>query len=385
VLRRLAGLRGGCITLGDSSGESVLGDPAAPLRAAVAVRDPSFWPAVALRGSVGAGEAYMDGAWTADDLVALVRILVRDREVLDGMEGGLARLGGAALRAWHALRPNTRSGSRRNVADHYDLGNDLFALFLDPTMTYSCGVFEREDATLEEASVAKVDRLCRMLDLRPDHRLLEIGTGWGFLAVRAAGRHGCRVTTLTLSREQRAAALERVARAGLGDRVEVRLQDWRDAEGAHDRLVSVEMIEAVGHERTPEFLRACARLLRPGGAMALQSIVIDDRRYEAARDSVDFIKRWVFPGSCIPSRGSLAAAARGAGLRVARVEEIGPHYAQTLREWRERFLARRAEVRALGYPERFVRLWEFYLAYCEGGFEEGVLGDVQMLLEKPPA
>jgi cyclopropane-fatty-acyl-phospholipid synthase len=385
VLARLAGIRDGRLAIREEGRETVLGDPGASLRAAIEVRHPAFWPAAAFRGSVGAGEAYRDGLWAADDLAAVVRLLVRNREVLDGLETGLARLGGAALRAFHALRENTVAGSRRNIAAHYDLGDDFFSLFLDPTLTYSCAVFEEEGSTLEEAQVAKVDGICRRLGLRPGHHLLEIGTGWGYLAVHAAGRYGCRVTTTTLSERQHARARERVARAGLEGRVAVLRRDWRDLEGLHDRLVSVEMVEAVGWRRLPAFLAKCADLLRPEGAALIQAITIADAHYERARRSVDFIQRHVFPGSCIPSLGSLAAAAAGTDLRIVRVEDIGPHYARTLREWRTRFLARAEEVRALGFDDRFLRLWEFYLAYCEGGFEERALGDAQILLEKPRA
>jgi cyclopropane-fatty-acyl-phospholipid synthase len=384
VLSRLAGLRDGCLTIRDTSGEKVLGDPTSPLRATVTVLDPEFWSAVALRGSVGAGEAFMDGHWTVDDLVAVVRILVRNREVMDGMETGLARVGAVGLRTFHALRPNTKGGARRNIADHYDLGNDLFALFLDPTMSYSSGIYPKADSTLEEASVEKVDRLCRKLGLKPEHHLVEIGTGWGYLAVHAASRYGCRVTTTTISKEQHALATERVAKAGLAERVTVLLRDYREMTGAHDRLVSVEMIEAIGHEQFDGYFAACERLLKPGGRAAIQSILIDDRYYDQARKSVDFIRRYVFPGSCIPSMGALkASVSRATRMTISGAEEIGPHYARTLREWRHRFLANAAKVRALGYPDRFLRLWEFYLAYCEGGFEERVLGDAQILLERP--
>jgi cyclopropane-fatty-acyl-phospholipid synthase len=324
----------------------------------------------------------MDGAWTADDLTAVVRILLRNREVLDGMESGLARLGAPALRAFHALRRNTLPGSRRNIADHYDLGNDLFALFLDRTMNYSALYFEREDATLEEAAEAKMERLCLWLGLRPDHHLAEIGTGWGALALHAASRFGCRVTTTTLSREQAALARGRAAAAGLSDRIEVLERDYREMEGAYDRLVSVEMVEAVGADNLDGYSRACARLLRPGGLLALQAITIDHRVYGPALRRVDFIQRHVFPGSFIPSAPVLASSMERAGLRLLRMEDIGPHYARTLRGWRGRFLANLDRVRALGYPERFLRMWEFYLCYCEGGFAEGVLGDAQILARR---
>jgi cyclopropane-fatty-acyl-phospholipid synthase len=286
----------------------------------------------------------------------------------------------------HALRRNTRRGARRNIEAHYDLGNDFYALFLDETMSYSCAIFERPDATLREASEAKIDRALRRLGLRPGMRLLEIGSGWGALAIRAARDFGCRVTTTTLSRQQHALATERVRAAGLGDRVEVLLEDYRDLRGTYDRLVSIEMIEAVGWEYYERFFRACADRLAPDGLALVQSITIRDREFERAKREVDFIKKHVFPGGCIPSVAALVdAAGRGGDLGLVGFEEIGLHYATTLRHWRERFLGRRAEARALGHDERFLRLWEYYLAYCEGGFLERAIGNAQLLFAKPGA
>jgi cyclopropane-fatty-acyl-phospholipid synthase len=357
-----------------------------PVRACVRVEDPAFWTRTAFGGTVGAAESYLDGEWSCDDLTALVRILVRNSAAMDGIERGAGALTAPLLRLWHRLRDNTRAGARANIAAHYDLGNDFYALFLDPSMSYSSGIFERADATLEQAQSAKLDRLCRKLDLRPHERLLEIGSGWGSLAIHAASRYGCRVTTATISQRQFDFARERVRAAGLAGRVEVVLADYRDLGGRYDKLVSVEMIEAVGHRWYDTYFRACARLLEPHGLMALQAIVIDDRRYEQALRSVDFIQRHVFPGSTIPSVGALAASvARAGDLRIVHHEDFGPHYARTLRLWRERFLANLDRVRALGFDERFVRLWEYYLCYCEGGFAERQLGCAQMVLSKPLA
>ena len=385
VCDRLAGLRGGHLRIREANGETGFGPAGSDLRATVVVRDPAFWTAVALRGSVGAGESYVDGHWTCDDLTALVRILVRDRTTLEHVETGLARLAAPLLRLGHALRRNTREGSRRNIAAHYDVGNDFYALWLDESLMYSCAVFDDPEATLEQAQSAKNERLCRMLRLSRGEHLLEIGTGWGGFAMHAASRFGCRVTTATISRAQRDLAVERIARAGLAGRVEVLLCDYRDLAGRYDKLVSIEMIEAVGHEYLDGYFAACARLLRPGGAMALQSITIRDELYDKARRSVDFIQQHVFPGCSIPSLAALrGSAARGGGLEVAAAHEIGPHYATTLRLWRERFRARHADVEALGHGERFARLWEFYFCFCEGGFAEGQIGDVQLLLRSRP-
>jgi len=385
LLARLAGLEWGRVTLSDAQGEVRLGcggEHAPDVR--VEVLDPAFWADVALSGSVGAGESYVAGRWRCEDLPGLVRILVRNRSVLQGMEGGLARLSAPLLKLAHRLRDNSRAGSRRNIAGHYDLGNDFYALFLDETMTYSCALFEREGPDLRAAQLAKLERICRKLDLRPSDHLLEIGTGWGAMALHAASRFGCRVTTTTISREQHALALERVRQAGLEARVTVLLEDYRDLSGTYDKLVSIEMIEAVGERHLDGYFRRCSELLAPHGAMLLQAITMQDQLYDEMRRGVDFIQRHVFPGSHLPSVGAIAGCvARCTDLRIAHLEDITPHYVTTLRLWRERFLANVGRVRALGFSGEFVRLWEYYLAYCEGGFAERSIGDVQILLTKP--
>jgi len=390
VLDLLRGLRD-CALLLREGGESLAVATPAPasrstLRACLRINDPAFYRRTALNGSVGAAEAYMDGLWDCDDLVALVRILVRNRDRLDAMERGPARVAGAAMRAWAALRRNTHAGSRRNIAAHYDLGNEFFGLFLDENLMYSSALFADERESLEIASTRKLERICDKLELSPDTRVIELGSGWGGFALHAARRHGCHVTTTTISHEQCRLARERVAAAGLQDRVEVVLADYRTLSGRYDRLVSIEMIEAIGHQYLDTYFRKVGELLTDDGMALIQAITIEDYRYAQALRSVDFIKRHVFPGSFIPSLSAmLAAAARVSDLKLFNLEDIGPSYALTLRAWRERFLSRREQVRALGYPERFVRMWEFYLAYCEGGFIERATGDVQMLLTKPGA
>lgn len=358
------------------------GDAGAP-DAAITVRDPRFYRGVLFGGHLGAVETYLDGWWRTDDLTAVVRLMVQNRAVLDSFEGGLARLAQPLRGAWHAMRRNTRAGSRRNIAAHYDLGNDFFASFLDDTLTYSCGFFERPDMSLREASIAKYDRLCRKLALVPGDHVMEIGTGWGGFALHAAATYGCRVTTTTISREQHRLATERVRTAGLDQRITVLLRDYRDLEGRFDKLVSIEMIEAVGHRFYRAFFRKCAELLKPGGRMALQAITIDPRHYDQARREVDFIKRYIFPGANIPSVPVLRhAAERRAGLSLLHLEDITPHYAETLKRWRENFMARWDRLRSLGFSEEFRRLWEFYFCYCEGGFRERFLGDVQMVFAR---
>lgn len=386
VHARLGAIEHGELVIVDGGRQSRYGRRSAvcDLSATVQVHDARFYADMAFGGSIGAGEAFMQGWWSVDDLTALVRILLCNRGVLDGMEGGLARLTAPLQKALHWVNRNTRSGSRRNIAAHYDLGNDFFRLFLDPSMMYSCAIFDHPDMTLEAAQSWRLRHICRKLQLRPGDHLLEIGTGWGAMAIHAARESGCRVTTTTISREQYELARERIAEAGLSDRITVLLEDYRDLSGSYDKLVSIEMVEAVGHQFYDAYFGQCARLLKDDGLMLLQAITIADQRYEEARRSVDFIQRYIFPGSTIPSvTAMLDSTTRASDLRLVQLEDIGPHYATTLRLWRENFVRERQAVLALGYPEPFLRMWEFYLCYCEGGFEERVIGNAQMLLAKP--
>jgi len=386
LIDMLGSLRECQIRFIDSEGEQRFGSAHADadtLKLTLRVLDPAFYRAVAANGSVGAAESYMDGHWHCDDLVTLVRILVRNRDRLDAMEGGLARLGGWLMRSWNLLRRNTRLGSRRNIAAHYDLGNPLFSLFLDDSLMYSSAIFASADESLEVASRRKLERICRKLQLTPGHRVVEIGTGWGGFAIHAAKHHGCHVTTTTISREQHELAAQRVQQAGLGDRVTLLLQDYRDLDGRFDRLVSIEMIEAIGHQYLDTYFQKVESLLQPDGMALIQAITIEDHRYRQALRSVDFIKRHIFPGSFIPSIAAMQGAVARTDLKLYNLEDIGPSYALTLRHWRQRFMAKLDAVRALGYPERFIRMWEFYLAYCEGGFIERSIGDVQLLFARP--
>ena len=385
-LAKLANLREGELTLIDGEGSHTFGrrTPECNLRATIEVRHPQTYADAAFGGTVGGGEAYIRGLWDVDDLTALIRLMIVNRDVMQSMEGGAAIATAPLRRILHWMNRNSHDGSRRNIAAHYDLGNELFALMLDETMAYSCGVFERDDATLHEAQLAKFERICRKLRLTPNDHLLEIGTGWGGLAIHAAGRYGWRVTTTTISREQHDWAKEKIAAAGLADRVTLLLDDYRDLTGRYDKLVSIEMIEAVGARYLDTYTSQCSRLLEPHGAMLLQAITIQDQVYEAALKSVDFIQRFIFPGSFIPSVSAITESVRrSTDMKVFHLEDIGPHYATTLRCWRENFVARLPEVRRLGYPDAFVRMWEYYLCYCEGGFLERQIGDVQMLLTKP--
>jgi len=384
LLGQLGQLRHGGLLLADDGEQLQFGDATADLQVRMDILDPAFYRAVATHGSVGAGEAYMDGLWRCDNLVGLVQLLVRNRDMIDGMESGLARLGGMAMRGWHALRRNTRDGSRRNIAAHYDLGNDFFSLFLSSDLMYSSAVWADESDTLDAASARKLERICQKLDLKPTDRVIEIGTGWGGFALYAAQRYGCHVTTTTISVEQHALASERVAAAGLGDRVSLLLKDYRDLEGRYDKLVSIEMVEAIGAPYLDVYFQKLGNLLKPGGLALLQAITIEDHRYAQALASVDFIKRHVFPGSFIPSINALLAAkTRGSDLALTQMEDFGHSYALTLKAWCARFMAHLPQVRAQGFDERFIRMWEFYLAYCEGGFRERSIGVAHLLLAKP--
>lgn len=377
VLGRLARVQDGWFDLEDEHGVTHrFGAPAADgLHGRAKVHDAGFWQAIAFRGSVGSGESFAARSWSSPEPTDVVRIFVRNHDALAGLERGLARLTRPALKAFHLLRDNTRRGAEKNISAHYDLSNDFFALFLDPTLTYSSAYFVRPDQSLEEAQLAKIDQLLDHLALAPGQHLLEIGTGWGALACRAAATRGVRVTTTTVSKEQHTLAVERVRAAGLADRVEVLLSDYRDlalpATGPYDAIVSVEMIEAVGARHYPTYFAVADRLLAPHGRFAVQAITIRDQHFERARREVDFIQRHIFPGSCIPSVTALSEAARDASrLRLVGMDDFGRDYARTLRLWRDTLRARRADALALGFDDRFLRLWDYYFAYCEGGFAE---------------
>ena len=386
VFAQLKKIKHGRLRLVDGEHTEVFGErtTAGPVELTVRVHGARFYSDAAFGGTVGAGEAYINGLWECDDLTGLVRLFVVNRDMMNELDSGWSRISAPLLKFAHWLNRNDKSGSRRNIAAHYDLGNRFFELFLDETMAYSCAIFEHPGSTLAEASRAKFDAACSKLALTPEHHVLEIGTGWGGLAIHAAQRYGCRVTTTTISREQFEFAQERIARAGLTDRITVMLEDYRDLRGRFDALMSIEMIEAVGHQYVDTYFRKCSALLEPAGAMLLQAITICDQHYESQIRSVDFIKRFIFPGGDILSvQAMIDSIARVTDMKLFHLEDIGPHYARTLKLWRERFRARISEVRAQGYPESFVRMWEYYLCYCEGGFEERQLGDVQMLLIKP--
>lgn len=385
LVSTLRNLHTGKITLHDALGTEVFGNHNdTQLCSTLHIHDTEAYRSIALMGSVGAGEAYMTHDWSADDLPTLIRILSRNKDVVDNIDGGFAALGKIILKGFHALNKNSTKGSKRNIAAHYDLGNDLFKLFLDPSMMYSSGIFPYEGASMKEASEYKLQRICEKLDLQPSDHLVEIGTGWGSMAIYAAKHFGCEVTTTTISDEQYDYAHQQIISAGLEERVHLLKEDYRNLKGQYDKLVSIEMIEAVGYQYLDTYIEKCSHLLKDDGIALIQAITIDDQRYEQAKKEVDFIKRYIFPGSFIPCVTAIAqSATKVSDMKVTHIEDITPHYAKTLAKWRERFLANKNDILKLGYDETFIRLWDFYFAYCEGGFEERVIGDVHIMFAKP--
>jgi cyclopropane-fatty-acyl-phospholipid synthase len=377
----LSQIRVGSLTVVEGRRRRVFGS--GPPTATINLHSPRFWPML-MRGSRGLGESYAQGIWGSPDLVAVIRLAARNAIVIDRFRTHTAPVMAPIKRAHALLHRSTRERSRRDIAAHYDLGNQLFSRMLDPTMMYSCALFERDGMTLQEASVAKLERVCERLRLGPDDHVLEIGSGWGGFALHAAGTRDCRVTTTTISAAQHAYTRDRVRRAGLGDKVSVLMRDYRDLKGRYDKLVSIEMIEAVGWQHISTFFARCSDLLEPHGAMLLQAITIDDRAYEVEKASKSFMNTYIFPGGCLPSIEVIARnVARRTDLQMMGLADITASYVETLRRWRQNFLANSAELARLGYDERFQRLWTLYLAYCEAGFAERRIADVQLLLAKP--
>jgi cyclopropane-fatty-acyl-phospholipid synthase len=355
-----------------------------PLEAVLKVHHPRFYSKAVLGGSIGSAEAYMSGLWSADDLTTVLRIMALNRDIFESIDKGWSKLSAPVHKIWHFLRKNTQSGSRKNITAHYDLGNDFYRLFLDETLTYSCGIFDCDGSTMRDASIAKYDRICQKLEIGPDDDVVEIGSGWGGFAIFAAQNFGCRITTTTISDQQFNLVKQRIADSSVADRIDLVMKDYRELKGKYDKLVSIEMIEAVGHHYLDAYFRTCSRLLKEDGMMLLQAITIADQVFERHKHTVDFIKRYIFPGSCIPSITAISSSiAKATDLRLFHLEDITPHYARTLACWREQFFNNIDDVKALGYSEAFIRMWDYYFSYCEAGFAERYIGDVQMLFTKP--
>jgi cyclopropane-fatty-acyl-phospholipid synthase len=383
VKNTLAGITQGGIIIADPIETYACGDQQTDLSVVLTIRDLDFYRLVALEGSNGAAQAYIDGKWEVDDLTGLVRILVRNIELLDAMEGGLAWLKNSILKVWHYFNKNSVGGSKDNISAHYDLGNDFFKLFLDQHMMYSSAIF-KGDESLEEASEYKLKTICEKLSLQPTDKVIEVGTGWGGMAIYAAKNYGCHVTTTTISEQQYQYTKQRIAEEGLSEKITLLKQDYRELKGQYDKLVSIEMIEAVGHHYLDTYIEQCSKLLKTDGLALIQAITIEDRRYKQALKSVDFIKRYIFPGSFIPCVSAVvSSAAKVSDLRLINLEDFGESYAKTLNHWKARFNQNLDKVKEQGYSEEFIRMWLFYFSYCEGGFIEKSISDTHLLFAKP--
>lgn len=387
LFRTLKNLRHGSLEILDLDGSFHFGNQNnSTINAKIIVKHPGFYSSVLSGGTIGAGESYMRGEWTSNNLVDVVRLMSANIHLTNSLDSHWSSIKSWGLKLYHSLKSNTKIGSKKNIAAHYDLGNDFFSLFLDDTMMYSAAVYETPDASLEEAAVMKLERICKRLNLKPSDHLLEIGTGWGGMAIHAAKYYGCHVTTTTISQQQFDYATAWVAREGLQDKITLLLEDYRDLTGKYDKLVSIEMIEAVGHKYYPHYFSACSRLLKDNGLMLIQAITIPDQRFAFAKQNVDFIQRYIFPGGALPSVSVIGDCLRDyTDMQLVAMEEISIHYARTLADWRKRFWAAIDDVRACGFDESFIRMWDFYLCYCEGGFRERAIGTSQLLMAKPHA
>jgi len=386
VLKQLKNIAVGRLVIEDDGEIICFGDPsaAAEHHAHITVHKMSAYRGFMLGGSIGGAEGYMAGTWSSPNLTALTRLMCANLNLLNDVDSSRFGLGRVLEKFYHWSRRNTEENARANIAAHYDLSNQFFSLFLDSSMMYSAARFATKSTSLEDAARAKIDNICHKLNLTPGDHLLEIGTGWGAMAMHAAKHYGCKVTTTTISKEQYRHARAQVEQAGLSSQVTVLCEDYRKLSGSYDKLVSIEMIEAVGHEYYREYFTTCSNLLKPHGLMLLQAITIPDQRYDYARRSVDFIQKYIFPGGCLPSdREITTQLSRYTDMQMVGMEEIGEDYALTLAHWNRRFHDKLDEVKSLGFSDTFIRMWEYYLSYCEGGFSERVIGTGQFLLGKP--
>ena len=381
ILNLLKRINDGQVVLSDGKDVRKFGGDG--ISVSLKVNDKRAYSKILLGGPIGAAEAYMLGYWSTDDLTGLIRIFLRNRKALEDFKTILSSIKRPVYQFFHRMRRDTLLQSKENISAHYDLGNEFFKLFLDPSLTYSSGYFRDFGDTMEDASREKVDLICRKLELKPGDEVLEIGTGWGSFAIHAASNYGCNITTTTISDEQYSHVIEVVRERSLEHKITVLKKDYRSLTGQFGKIVSIEMIEAVGLEYLPAFFKVCDRLLKPGGSMLIQSITIPEDRFESAKNSVDFIQRYIFPGGALPSVELLVCESQQANLRPFGIEDITAHYAETLLRWRNKFKENMAEIKKLGCGDTFLRMWDYYLCYCEGGFAEKAIGCVHMQFEKP--
>ena len=384
LFKKLKGLKTGELTIIDGSEMHVFGMPKSELKATLTVSSQEFYVFLGSGGTNGAAEAFTAGYWSADNLVQLIQLIIRNKKTMEGLESGLARLTNPITKIIHRLRQNTLKGSKSNILAHYDLSNDFYKLWLDSTMTYSSGIFLNKKSSMLDASVEKLDRLCRKLNLNSSDHVLEIGTGWGSFATHAAKNYGCKVTTTTISDNQFNYVAELISKESLDSKITLLNKDYRELEGTFDKVVSIEMIEAVGSDFVPGFFEKASSLLKKNGLMALQGITYNDPDFNAYKNSVDFIRKYIFPGSCLISLSQVEKAIKDkTDLIMVDSEDITLHYARTLEIWRKDFENVLPQVRELGFSDPFIRIWVFYLVYCEAGFLENLIGDFQFIFAKP--
>jgi cyclopropane-fatty-acyl-phospholipid synthase len=383
ILKKFKNLQFGYIHLTDGDESYSYGDNSSEMKVEMEILSSEFYVFLGSGGLLGVTEAYTAGYWRADDIVILIRLIIKNSKVMEKLDSGWAKLIRPLNTYIHRKRQNTLSGSKENILAHYDLSNDFYKLWLDETMTYSCGVFENDKSTLKEASIEKLDRICRKLDLKPNDNILEIGTGWGSFAIHAAKKYGCHITTTTISDAQYEYAKQRIIDEGLEGKIKLLNQDYRNLSGTFDKIISIEMIEAVGHEYVELFFEKISKLLKKNGLFALQGITFNDHKFDEYKNSVDFIKKYIFPGSCLISISQITNAIKNrTDLEVVNLEDISKHYSKTLYEWRKNFMNVLPEVKSLGFSNAFINMWEFYFIYCEAGFIERNIGDYQVIFAK---
>ena len=384
IFKKLSLITQGSVVIFENDDKHHFGLNNESLVAEIYVHHRKFYSEIAFGGSIGAAEAYILGYWSTNDLTSVVRVLLQNRSVLEGFESGLAKLTKPIQKIFHWLNRNSYTGSRKNIAAHYDLGNDFFEIWLDKKMMYSCAIFEKSTSSLEDAATLKLERVCQKLQLNKNDHVIEIGSGWGGFAIYAAKNYGCNVTTATISKEQFSGAEARIKAAGLSEKITLLLEDYRDLSGAYDKLVSIEMIEAVGYKYYKDYFKKCSSLLKDNGLMVIQAITIADQQYKRTIKSVDFIQKYIFPGGCLPSLTNMTnTLTENTDIRMVNVEDIGPHYATTLSHWRDRMYENIETIKGMGYSDKFIRMWHYYLCYCEGAFIERAIGDVQITAIKP--
>lgn len=383
VFNQLKKIKTGQITIIEGSQKLSFGKKD-KLNVTVTVHDPRFFGALAFGGSIGVSEAFMQKFWSVSDLTKLIRIMAINQNTMDQLEGLFDMFLKPILKCLHYLNQNSVKGSEINISKHYDLGNEFFSLFLDSTMMYSSAVFKKPHDSLYQGSIHKLETICQGLELTSQDHIIEIGSGWGGFAIYAAQHYGCKVTTTTISKEQYKYVSQKIKDLKLSHKITVLFCDYRHLKGQYDKLVSIEMLEAVGYQYYETYFKVCASLLKPQGLAVIQTITITDQRYEKAKRSVDFIQRYIFPGSCIPSITALQnSMTQSSDLKIYSIHDIGTHYARTLALWRERLFKNLNDIKALGFDDAFIRMWHFYFSYCEGGFEEKVISDIHLKLVKP--